>query len=183
MPEEDVNEQIERGFALIQQKIEDLEGRKEEYSRELQGKDSLLLERMATLAVPVVRRIGINMLDRGKVDQKGEIYDAQYHRQKMIVLGKVEPDTYRPDDATKKIQDQFCVLGEDGHLYEVMYSSDGFRIDSYLNPIAPEDVLAIYGVEIMFMLYRAMNDYLEGQRDLVDCLGQTLAFLRMSQKK
>ncbi len=180
---EDVNDQIEKGFALIQQKIEALGEKKEEYSRELQGKDALLLERMAQTAVPVVQRIGINMLDRGKVDQKGEIYDPQYHKQKMIVLGKVEPDTYRPDDATKKIQDQFCVLADDGQLYEAMYSSDGIRIDSYLNPIAPADVLAIYGAEIMYMLYRAMNDYLEEQRDLVDCLGQTLAYLQKSQKK
>jgi hypothetical protein len=95
----------------------------------------------------------------------------------MIVLGKTEPMKYRPDDMTKAVADQFCVLSEEGKFYEIMYSSDQNAMDSYLNPLTPEQVIEIYGLDIMFMLYRAMRDYLDANRDLVDALGKVLVFV------
>jgi hypothetical protein len=99
------------------------------------------------------------------------------YKKKMLVLGKIDPMPYRPDDATKTVVDQFCVLSDEGMFFELMYSSDGFRIDSYLHTITPAEALAIYGYEIMFMLYRAMHDYLEGEQKLVDALEVTISFL------
>jgi hypothetical protein len=58
-----------------------------------------------------------------------------------------------------------------------MYSTDGFLLDSYLNPLTPDQVLDIYGLEIMFMLYRAMKDYLEDQQDLVAALGRVMDYI------
>jgi len=168
---------IEQGFDHLLEKVEELNRKNTQLSEEVKGKAATLLEKMGKTTVPVVKRIGMTMVDRAKLDGKGEPYDAQYYPQKMIVLGKSEPAAYRPDDANKKVTDQFCVLSEEGNFYEIMYSSDGFLLDSYLNPLAADQVLDIYGLEIMFMLYRAMKDYLEDQRDLVDALGRVMDYL------
>jgi hypothetical protein len=117
------------------------------------------------------------MVNRAKLDSKGEPYNAEYYPKKMLVLGKTEPVKFRPDDATRTVADQFCVLSEEGRFYELMYSSDPIFMDSYLNPLTAEQVLDIYGLEIMFMLYRAMRDYLEGNQDLVDALGKVIVFI------
>jgi len=95
----------------------------------------------------------------------------------MIVLGKTDPAGYRPDNMSKKVDDQFCVLSEDGKFYELMFSFDGFIVDSYANPISPKDALDRYGYEPMYMLYQALHDYLKGQEDLVAALKLVLAFV------
>ena len=95
----------------------------------------------------------------------------------MIVLGKTDPAGNRPDDVSKKIDDQFCVLSEDGKFYELMFSFDGFIVDSYANPITAKDALDRYGYEPMYMLYQALHDYLKGQEDLVAALKLVLAFV------
>jgi hypothetical protein len=51
-------------------------------------------------------------------------------------------------------------------------------LDSFLNPLTPDQVLDIYGLEVMFMLYRAMKDYLQDQKDLVDALGRVLDYIQ-----
>jgi hypothetical protein len=58
--------------------------------------------------------IGMTMVAKAKLDSKGEPYDPNYYGKKMVVLGKAEPAEYRPDDVTKKVTDQFCVLSEEG---------------------------------------------------------------------
>jgi hypothetical protein len=121
--------------------------------------------------------VGLSMVNRAKIDSKGEPYNAEYFPEKMLVLGKTEPAKFRPDDVTKSVADQFCVLSEQGRFYELMYSSSPIFMDSYLNPLTPEQVLDIYGLEVMFMLYRAMRDYLEANRDIVDALGKVIAFV------
>lgn len=168
---------IEKGFALLTEKIQENDQKKEDLASKISPQSALLLERMAEASVPVVQRIGLSMLEKGKLGSDGEVYDRVMYRQKMIVLGKIDPMPYRPDDATKKIADQFCVLSEDARFFELMYSSDGYRVDSYLQAITPSEALSIYGFEIMFMLYRAMHDYLEGERKLVDALELTISFL------
>jgi hypothetical protein len=95
----------------------------------------------------------------------------------MIVLGKTDPAAVRPDNPTKQITDQFCVLSEDGKFFELMYSFDGFLTDSYLNPIDARKALEVYGYDIMFMLYRAMHDYLHGEEDLVEALEKVVGYI------
>jgi hypothetical protein len=51
-------------------------------------------------------------------------------------------------------------------------------LDAFFNPLTPEQVLDIYGLEVMFMLYRAMRDYLQDQKDLVDALGRVLDYIK-----
>jgi len=173
---------IEEGFSLIMEKIKESTGMREELAKEVAAHDVELLQKMGEMAAPIVQRIGLNMLQKGKQDTRSEIYDAQYFKQKMIVLGKTEPMEFRPDDSSKKIADQFCVLADDKKFYELMYSSNGFLIDTYLNPLSPAEAIASYGYEVMFMLYRAMRDYMLEEKELLDALEKVLAFLFQDEK-
>ncbi len=96
----------------------------------------------------------------------------------MIILGKAaKPAAFRPDNAQKQITDQFCVLSEDGQFFELMYSFDGFLTDSYLNPIDTNTAIDHYGYDIMFMLYRAMHDYLKGEEALIESLEKVIDYI------
>ena len=163
-------DEIETGFEKLMQKIDALQARENSQTAEMKKNDAKLLKKMAASAVPVVKKVGLNMLKMGKQDTKGEIYDPAYYPQKMIILGKSEPAAFRPDNPGKTVTDQFCVLSEDGDFFELMYSFDGFLTDSYLNPIDSRVAIDIYGYDVMFMLYRALHDYLEGEENLVGAL-------------
>lgn len=168
---------IEKGFELILDQLGDLEKKKEEVAgRILEGKAELL-EKMGEKSAAIVARIGLSMVRRAKLDSNGEPYNAEYYPEKFLVLGKTEPVKFRPDDPKKSVNDQFCILSEKGKFFELMYSSDVVLMDSYLNPLTPGDAIEIYGLEILFMLYRAMRDYLDAERDLVDALGKTISFV------
>ena len=91
-------DEIETGFEKILQKIDELKAKEGSLSQEISDNDAKLLNRMATSSRTVVKNVGLNMLRMGKQDTKGEIYDPAYYPAKMIVLGKVDPDPYRPDD-------------------------------------------------------------------------------------
>ncbi len=168
---------IEKGFDRIFEQLDELEKEKGDKVRGILEGKAELLGKMASKSVPVVAKAGLSMVRRAKLDSKGEPYNAEYYPMKLLVLGKTEPAKYRPDDMTKAVADQFCVLSEDGRFYELMYSADPVFMDSYLNPLTPEQVIDFYGLEIMFMLYRAMRDYLEAERELVDALGTVFSFI------
>jgi hypothetical protein len=170
-------DEIESGFEKLMQKIKELQEKGVELSEKIKKDDAKLLARMAQLSIPVVKLVGLNMLRMGKEDTKGEIYDPAYYPAKMIILGKTEPAAFRPDNPTKKITDQFCVLSEDGDFFELMYSFDGFLTDSYLNPIDATTALEHYGYDAMFMLYRAMHDYLKGEEELIAALEKVMGFV------
>ncbi len=170
-------DEIEKGYTRLLEKIGENAGKIEELGEEVRARDGALMARMGKMTAPLVKKIGLNMLLKGKQDPKGELYDTTFYRDKMIVLGRTDPVPHRPDDPGKKVDDQFCVLGEDGRFYELMYSSDGVVVDSYRNPLPEQDALNIYGYEVMVMLYRAMRDYLEGQKELLDALEKTIAFI------
>jgi hypothetical protein len=174
---ENTMDEVEAGFLKMMEKIATLNEEKGALTSEIREKEGLLLGRMAMSSMTVVEKIGLNLLRRGKQDTKGEVYDAEFYPQKMIVLGKTDPVEFRPDDVSKKVADQFCVLAVDGRFYELMYSSDGFMVDSFLNPLDPDATLQLYGFDVMVMLYRAMRDYLEDQESLVDALHKTLDFI------
>jgi len=169
--------EIEKGFEKLMKKIEELQEKNATLSEKVRTNDAKLLAKMSASAVPVVKIVGLNMLRMGKQDTKGEIYDPVYYPQKMIVLGKSEPAALRPDDPSKKITDQFCVLSEDGDFFELMYSFDGFLTDSYLNPVDPKTALDRYGYDILFMLYRAMHDYLKGEEALIEALEKVVGYV------
>jgi hypothetical protein len=170
-------DEIEAGFQKILQKIEDLKNKKEPLAEKIRQNDAALLGQMAQSAMPVVASIGLAMLQKGKQDTKGEIYDAQYYPKKMIILGKTDPSPFRPDDPSKKVTDQFCVLSEEGKFFELMYSTDGFITDSYLNPLDAGSVLETYGYDAMYMLYQAMHDYLTGEEALVEALEKIISYI------
>jgi hypothetical protein len=174
---------IEAGFKKLADRIREREGEKDALSEEVRKKEAALLYRMAKTAQPLIPTIGMNLLERGKQDTKGELYDTVFSRNKMIVLGKTNPVEFRPDNITKKVDDQFCVLSDDGKIYEVMYSFDGFLVDSYRNKISPEEAMSRYGVEILYMLYHALHDYLKGQDELIGALKITLDFISGTKKK
>jgi len=163
-------DEIEQGFEKLKEKIEDLNAREQELTGRLKENNVKLLKKMAASSVSVVKIVGLNMLKKGKQDTKGEMYDPQYYPQKMIILGKAEPVGGRPDNPAMPVTDQFCVLSEDGEFFELMYSFDGFLTDSYLNPLEADRALELYGYDVMYMLYRAMRDYLTDEQKLVDAL-------------
>lgn len=175
-------DEIEAGFRKILEKINALKEKKDIFSEEILENDAALLSRMAESTNEIIEKVGLNMLDKGKIDSKGELYDTLFTQKKMIILGKTDPVEFRPDDADKKVDDQFCALSEDGTFYEIMYSSDGFIVDSYHNEITPREALDIYGYDVMFMLYRAMHDHLTGQEALVEALGVTIEYLFPGKK-
>ena len=171
-------DEIEAGFEKLEQKIKELQEKSDSLSQEVRTHDAELLAKMARSAIPVIGIVGLNMLKRGKQDTKGEIYDPEYYSQKMIILGKAaNPAAFRPDNAQKQVTDQFCVLSEDGEFNELMYSFDGFITDSYLDQIDTNTAIEHYGYDIMFMLYRAMHDYLKGEEALVEALEIVLGYI------
>ena len=171
-------DEIEAGLKKLEQKIQELQEKGDSLAQEIRDHDTELLARMAKSAVPVVRVVGLNMLRRGKQDTKGEIYDPAYFPGKMIILGKaVKPAAFRPDNPQMPVTDQFCVMSEEGKFFELMYSSDGFLTDSYLNPIDAKTAIEHYGYDIMFMLYRAMHDYLKGEESLVEALEKVIGYI------
>jgi hypothetical protein len=178
-------DEIEKGFEKLKEKMDtfaELQEKGKSLSEKVRANDAKLLEKMAKTAQPVVKRIGINILKKGKQDTKGEMYDPQYYIEKMIILGKTEPVPFRPDNPSVPVVDQFCVLSEEGSLFEVMYSFDGFLTDSYLHPITPRQAIDQYGYDIMFMLYSALHDYLKGQEELVDALEKVIGYVFVPKK-
>jgi len=171
-------DEIEAGYKKIEQKIQELQEKADSLSKEIRDHDAELLARMAKSAVPVVRVVGLNMLKKGKQDTKGEIYDPAYFPRRMIILGKAtKPAASRPDNPQMPVTDQFCVMSEEGKFFELMYSFDGFLHDSFLNPIDSKTAIDHYGYDIMFMLYRAMHDYLKGEEALVEALEKVLGYI------
>jgi hypothetical protein len=168
---------IEKGFTALTQKIDKLHGDEKVLTGKLKENEAMLLKKMAESSISVVKIVGLNMLKKGKQDTKGEIYDPQYYPQKMIILGKSEPASFRPDNPSIPVTDQFCVLSEEGEFFELMYSFDGFLTDSYLNPIDAKRTLEHYGYDVMFMLYRAMKDYLQGEEKLLDSLETVIGYV------
>ena len=171
-------DEIEAGLKKLEQMIQELQEKGDSLSQEVRDNDTKLLMRMAKSAVPVVKIVGLNMLRKGKQDTKGEIYDPAYYPGKMIILGKaVKPASFRPDNPQMPVTDQFCVLSEEGKFFELMYSFDGFLTDSYLNPVDAKTAIEHYGYDIMFMLYRAMHDYLKGEEALIEALEKVIGYI------
>jgi hypothetical protein len=168
---------IEKGFDALMQKIDKMQKDEKALTGKVKDNEARLLKKMGASAVPVVNQVGLNMLKKGKQDTKGEMYDPQYYTQKMIILGKAEPAAGRPDNPSVPVVDQFCVLSEDGDFFELMYSFDGFLTDSYLNPIDAKRALDLYGYEVMFMLYKAMHDYLTNEEALLGSLEIVIGYV------
>jgi len=177
-------DEVEKGFDALMQKIEALQENETALAGKIKENEARLLKKMGTSAIPVVKIVGLNMLKKGKQDTKGEIYDPQYYSQKMIILGKSEqPSAFRPDNPAMPVVDQFCVLSEDGDFFELMYSFDGFLTDSYLNPVDAKRALEVYGYDIMFMLYRAMHDYLKNEEALLASLEIVIGYVFGKKKQ
>jgi hypothetical protein len=171
-------DEIEVGYKKLEEKIQELQEKGETLSQEIRNHDAELLARMAKSAIPVVKVVGLNMLRKGKQDTKGEIYDPAYFPGKMIILGKaVEPAASRPDNPQMPVTDQFCVMSEEGKFFELMYSFDGFLTDSYLNPIDEKTAIEHYGYDVMYMLYRAMHDYLKDEEALIEALEKVIGYI------
>lgn len=170
-------DEIERGFAALEERISANRDAIAEVTDAVQKDEAALLARMAAAAAAIVPVAGLEVMARGKVDGAGEMYDQGYYPGKMLVLAKTEPMPFRPDNPEKAVTDQFCVLREDGTLAELMYSTDTVLVDSLIVPIAPGDALGIYGPEVLFMVYRALRQYLDGQEALLEALRTTLEYL------
>ena len=170
-------DEIEAGFEKLIEKIEESRGKSAELSDKVKENNAKLLARMTKSAVPVIKTIGLNMLKMGKQDTKGELYDPMYYPKKMIILGKAESAAFRPDNPQKQVTDQFCILSEEGKFFELMYSDDGFLTDSYLNSIDAKTAIDQYGYDVLFMLYCALRDYLEGEEALIEALEKVIGYV------
>ena len=175
-------DEIEAGFEKLKQKMEESQSEKTKekiagLSEQIKENDAKLLSRMAKSTAPMIKTIGLNMLKMGKQDTKGELYDPMYYPKKMIILGKAESAAFRPDNPQKQVTDQFCVLSEEGKFFELMYSDDGFLTDSYLNSIDAKTAIDHYGYDVLFMLYCALRDYLQGEEALIEALEKVIGYV------
>lgn len=172
---------IVNGYTRLIEVIQTTDGAIDRHADDLKNHDAELLGRMGAMTAPVIGTMGITILEKGKKDNSGEIYDAKHYGMRVFVLGKsAELAPFRPDNMNRPVMDQFCLLGEDGKFYEVMYSMDDLIIDSYLGEISPREVLDIYGSDALFMLYKGMKEYLEGQETLLANLEGALQFLAVA---
>jgi hypothetical protein len=168
---------IEQGYAKLLDTVRELQKEKEQKTAAIRENEGTLIARMAADTVPVIATVGLEILRRGKKEMSGELYNQEFYDKKMIVLGKTDPLPYRPDDPGKTIDTQICVLADDGNFYEVMYSTTEILVDSYLNPLKPDEALEIYGFEILFMLYRAIYEYAQKEEELMAALARTLEYI------
>jgi hypothetical protein len=169
--------EIEQGFTRLSALVIEKKDLIMAKGAEVRGREATLLAKMGMHAAGLVPSIGLNVLEYGTIGIDGEVFNARHYAQKVLVLGRTDPMPFRPDNPEKQIDDQFCVLREDGTFAELMYSSAGGIADSYLQQITADEALAIYGYELMFMLYRALREYLVGEEVLVAALGEVLSFL------
>jgi len=82
---------IERGFSEILKKIDMMKKEEASRSEEIRKKDAELLQKMGDSVRGVISGIGMNMLERGKQDAKGELYNPVYYPKKMIILARQTP--------------------------------------------------------------------------------------------
>ncbi|HJJ29819.1 MAG TPA: hypothetical protein O0W87_02315 [Methanocorpusculum sp.] len=170
---------VEQGFDRLLDVIKEAKERQQETADMIVKQDKVLLEKMLSAVVPVVQAAGSLFMQKAKQDTKGDLYDQMYYSDKMIILGKTEsPASFRPDDPKKQVTQQFCVASEKGELFELMFSNDGFVVDTYASPLSAEDALVFYGYDILYMLYSAIRDYALAEEDLLEALGLTLGFLQ-----
>ena len=170
---------VEQGFERLLDVIKEAKEKQQEIAEMIIKEDKALLEKMLSAVVPVVQVAGSLFMKRAKQDTKGDLYDQMYYSDKMIILGKTEsPASFRPDDPKKQVTQQFCVASEKGELFELMFSNDGFVVDTYASPLSAEDALVFYGYDILYMLYSAIRDYALAEEDLLDALDLTLGFLQ-----
>lgn len=174
-----MDEIVEQGFDRLQTLISETKQKQDDAYRELCNQSASLLSRMIEAVAPIAGEIGSEFLLKAKQDTKGELYDQKYYDEKMIILGKTDsPMEYRPDDPKKKVTQQFCVLSEKGVLYELMFSNDGFVVDTFASPLTPEDALVFYGYDIMYMLYSAMRDYYLAEEEILASLDIALGYIQ-----
>ncbi|MCZ0861273.1 hypothetical protein O0S10_08590 [Methanocorpusculum sp. MG] len=174
-----MDEIVEQGFDRLQTLISETKQKQDDASREFCSRNAALLSRMIDAVAPIAQEIGSEFLLKAKQDTKGELYDQKYYEEKMIILGKTDaPLEYRPDDPKKKVTQQFSVLSEKGALYELMFSNDGFVVDTYASPLTPEDALEFYGYDIIYMLYSAMRDYYLAEEEVLAALDLALGYIQ-----
>lgn len=170
---------VEQGFDRLLDVIKETKAKQQETAELIIHEDKVLLEKMLSAVVPVVEAAGSVFLQKAKQDTKGDLYDQVYYSDKMIILGKTEqPASFRPDDPKKKVTQQFCVVSEKGELFELMFSNDGFVVDTYASPLSAEDALAFYGYDILYMLYSAIREYALAEEDVLEALSLTLGYLQ-----
>ena len=58
-----------------------------------------------------------------------------------------------------------------------MYSTDGFIIDSYRCELTSRQVIDLYGYDALFMLYKALEQYLENQESILAVLEKAISFI------
>ena len=174
-----MDEIVEKGFKQLCDIVSDTKEKQKKAVKKIADSDVKLLKMMQGIVGPVVSEIGQEFIQRAKQDQNGDLYDQVFYPDKMILLGKpAEMVEHRPDNPTKKVDQQFCVLSEAGNLFELMFSNDGFIIDTYAAPLSAEDALDFYGYDILYVLYSAMRDYALAQQDLLEALNITLGYLQ-----
>lgn len=179
-----MDEIVEQGFERLTALVAETKEAQNAAAGEIEKENAKLLSMMAKTVGEIVAEIGQEFLLKAKMDTKGELYDQKYYAEKMIILGKSsDPVPFRPDNPTKKVDQQFCVLNEKGEIQELMFSNDGFIIDTYASNLSAEDAIHFYGYDIIYMLYSAMQDYALAQQDVLDALNLTLGFIQRKNEQ
>ncbi|MDO5844057.1 MAG: hypothetical protein Q4Q53_02790 [Methanocorpusculum sp.] len=174
---------VEEGFDRLTELVTKTKLEQNAVLNKIAEGDAALLKKMIESVAPVISEAGQEFMLKAKQDSKGDLYDQKYYDFKMILLGKTEhPVEFRPDNPKKKVEQQYCVLSEKGELFELMFSNDGFIVDTYAAPLSIDDALEFYGYDILYMLFSAMREYSLAQQDLLDALNITLGFMQNNKE-
>ena len=118
-----IMDETEAGLKKIEEKIKDLkalEEKRDSLTQEIRDHDAELLKQMAKLAVPVVKIIGLNMLKEGQTGHKrGDLRPGIFPAKDDHFREVCKSGTVRPDNPQMPVTDQFCVLSEEGKLFEL----------------------------------------------------------------
>ncbi len=63
-------DEIEAGFNKMLEKVSQYEKKEAALSEQIRKADAELLSRMAEITIPVIEKMGLNMLDKGKQDNE-----------------------------------------------------------------------------------------------------------------
>jgi len=82
-----MEEIIELGFNRLVEVINLHDKSVDAYSEEIKNLDAELLCKMAAQVTGIISKTGIELLEKGKKDNQGEICDPRHYPTKMIILG------------------------------------------------------------------------------------------------
>lgn len=110
-----MEEIIELGFNRLVEVINLHDSSIDAYSEEIRTLDAELLGKMAAQVTGVIAKPVSNFLKRERKTTTVRSMIPDIIRKDDNLGKSADPMPYRPDNMSRAVQDQFCLLGEDGN--------------------------------------------------------------------